>query len=120
MKDFEKREELLDAASRAVNGVRQGTYGSPESSFRRIAMLWNAYLLARGSPFVELSGHDVALMMIQMKTARLMSDSGHADSWIDIIGYGACGGGIAVTDEDLAVACGTAVKKSKPTAKGKP
>ena len=116
MEDYEKREEILDAASRAVNGARQGTYGSAEDSFQRIAHLWNAYLWGKGHPG-GLTPVDVALMMVQLKTARLMQDPGHADSWIDIAGYSACGGGAAVSDEDLAVACGTAVKKSQPTAK---
>lgn len=66
-------------------GTRQENYGSPEDNFRRIADLWTDYL-NRG-----IEPHDVAIMMILMKAARLMNNPSHLDSWIDIAGYAANG-----------------------------
>lgn len=79
------RRELLEKAIEITEGARQQHYGSPEDNFGNIADLWSVYL---GKP---LSKTDVAAMMILMKTARLMSDPTHDDSWIDIAGYAACG-----------------------------
>ena len=79
------RRELLEKAIEITEGARQQHYGSPEDNFGNIANLWSVYL---GKP---LSKTDVAVMMILMKTARLMSDPTHDDSWIDIAGYAACG-----------------------------
>lgn len=79
------RKELLTKAIEITEGARQEHYGSPEDNFGNIADLWSVYL---GK---ALSRTDVAAMMILMKTARLMADPTHDDSWIDIAGYAACG-----------------------------
>lgn len=82
------RSEILDKAKEIVNGARQENYGSPESNFKRIADYWTLYLQRRIEP------HDVALMMVLMKLARLQNKEDHEDSWIDIAGYAANGGEI--------------------------
>lgn len=87
---------LLDTAKETVAG-RGKNYGTPEDNFGRIAAHWNAFLINRhqvdeypqDSDF--LSAGDVAVMMCLMKIARLENDPAHADSWIDLAGYAACG-----------------------------
>lgn len=79
------REECLDKCKEIVMGARQENYGSPEDNFRRIADLWTDYLNR------DIEPHDVAIMMILMKAARLMNNPSHLDSWIDIAGYAANG-----------------------------
>lgn len=56
--------KLLIEAHELINGERQGEYGDPATSFRRIAAMWGAYLGR------QLSGHDVACLMALLKLAR--------------------------------------------------
>ena len=89
-----KRGEMLDMAKAIVGGERQDQYGGPEDSFATIADLWQTYLEYRQAVTgkeVELSPADVAIMMMLLKTARLIHSPAHVDSWIDIAGYAACG-----------------------------
>jgi hypothetical protein len=78
----------LDDARRIVTGARRGAYGNPEDNFARIASLWNAYLEHRALPLTTV---DVALLCVLIKVARLIETPGHADSWVDLAGYAACG-----------------------------
>lgn len=80
-----KREEVLAEARKCVCGDREKSYGSPERSFECIAGMWSVYL---GRP---VSSYDVACMMALLKIARLKANPHHADSWVDIAGYAACG-----------------------------
>lgn len=79
------RKECLDAAAKAVLTDRSKQYGSPEDCFSLIANLWSSYL---GHP---VSSCDVACMMALLKIARVKYNPRHADSWVDIAGYAACG-----------------------------
>lgn len=87
------RKELLDKAIEIIEGARQEHYGSPEDNFARIAEYWQTYLrqtqLNPGG--IYIGAHDVAIMMVLMKVARLAADYLHDDSWLDIAGYAACG-----------------------------
>lgn len=86
------RIELLDLANECVCGDRNLQYGEPEDNFSRVATLWNAYL---GKMYV--TSYDVAVMMCLFKIARLQSSAFESvDSWVDLIGYAACGGEIAL------------------------
>lgn len=76
-----------------VQGDREQTYGSPTVNFENIARLWS---VVAGAP---ITAHQVALMMVQLKVARLMNTPGHEDSWADIVGYVACGVGIQAVKE---------------------
>lgn len=92
------RAELLESALKAVN-ERPTAYGPPGDNFKRIAALWNEYVMGRyGQPYtdhntyeVKFDATDVAAMMILMKVARLEESPAHLDSWVDIAGYAACG-----------------------------
>lgn len=80
-----KRGETLDTAKAAVTADRQATHGAPEDTFGLIARLWSARL------GINLRPDQVAVMLIDLKTARAWGNPGHADNWIDMAGYAACG-----------------------------
>ena len=82
------RQEILDEASKLIHGDRNASYGSPTQNFENTAALLNVQL---GHKLKEpLTATDVALVMIQLKMARIIA-SPKRDNWADIIGYAACG-----------------------------
>lgn len=88
------RADILHAAEKCVCGQRETDYGTPEDNFKAIAELWSAYLDRMsvgkyGNTIVEAK--DVAAMMALLKIARIAAGGGKADSWIDLVGYAACG-----------------------------
>lgn len=91
---IKNRKDFLKKVDSTVNQDRNTSYGDVEDSFNTIATMWNAYLANKGSS-VKLGALDVAAMMTLLKVARLSFSSEHYDSWIDIAGYAACGGGLA-------------------------
>ena len=87
-----KRSECLNTAEKIVTGDRQESYGTPEQNFNRIAEMWTTYLQGRNEERLDyITAKDVAIMMMLLKVARLMSGTSTQDSWIDICGYAACG-----------------------------
>jgi hypothetical protein len=85
------RIEFLDLANECVCGDRNLQYGEPEDNFSDIAKLWSSYL------DIDIGPEDVAIMMCLFKIARLKSSCYESkDSWVDLIGYAACGGEIAL------------------------
>jgi hypothetical protein len=88
-----KRTDILATASEYVSKDRAATHGDAEDNFRRIADLWNAYL-----GLDDITSIDVAVMLALLKAARIRQNPTHADNWIDMAGYAACGGEIATGD----------------------
>lgn len=87
------RKEILAEAEKCVCSDRNLQYGEPEDNFSDIAKLWSDYLGLGIGPI------DVALMMCLFKIARVKGSCYESkDSWIDLIGYAACGGEIATKD----------------------
>jgi Domain of unknown function (DUF6378) len=97
MNDAQVRENVLDEAKKCVLHDRNSTYGKPEDNFNRIAILWDAYDKIR-KPGPE-TPTDVAIKMTLMKIARLAHNPTHKDSWVDGIGYLACGAGIELGED---------------------
>lgn len=90
------RKEFLQEAERIVCSDREGQYGKPENNFGIIADLWSAYLE------MEISPIDVACMMTLLKIARIKTGRHFkSDSWVDAIGYLACGGEIDAKMEEV-------------------
>lgn len=89
------REECLKAAAECVLQNRADAYGKPEDGFGLIARLWNSYLFAKvkasNGEGVMITSADVAAMMVMLKLSRIAVTPSHADSWVDIAGYAACG-----------------------------
>ena len=82
------RYQALAAAETTVKN-REGTYGSPQENFERIAAIWNVILAGKLGKEHEISAADVAMMMIGIKLARLIETPDHEDSAVDAAGYAA-------------------------------
>lgn len=92
------REYILREAARIVCGDRNEQYGEPEDSFRAIAGFWETYVREKCvSPGADvcIQEADVAMMMVLLKVARAIYGT-KADTYIDIAGYAACAGEIAI------------------------
>lgn len=92
------REEILREAIRTVCEDRNTQYGEPEESFRVIAEFWTTYVrekCAAKNSDVCISPEDVGMMMVLFKAARAIGGT-KADTYIDIAGYAACAGEIAL------------------------
>ena len=86
------RSRILKQAEICICGEREQDYGSPETNFAIIAEMWSAYTGAKITPL------DVAMMMCLLKIARIKNGGGTGDSFVDLCGYGACGGEIFEND----------------------
>lgn len=89
------RSAVLDTANEIVHKDRNVSYGDPEDNFSRTADLINAQFRQMFKYNVEFSAHDVAIIQILLKVARLYGaksdENPMFDSWVDIAGYAACG-----------------------------
>ena len=83
------RSDILDMASECITKDRAATHGDMEKNFSTIAAYWSIHL------GVEVTAADCAIMCAQIKIARLKSNAAHADNWVDLAGYAACGGELA-------------------------
>jgi hypothetical protein len=89
------RAGILEAARQAVTVDRAATHGSVENTFGQIAALWSARLGQTISPA------QVCIMLVDLKTARAWGNPAHADNWVDIAGYAACGGELSKAMGDV-------------------
>ena len=83
------RTEILDAARQAITVDRAATHGEAENTFGLIAAYWSAHL------DTEVSPGDVAQLMVLFKVARMKANPGHADNYVDAVGYAAIAGELA-------------------------
>lgn len=81
---------MSDLLQKAAEATTQGArdYDPPEVNFKRIALLWSAYLQGRGIE-ITITPKDVALMMVLFKTAREIGGT-KTDNLVDMIGYTLC------------------------------
>lgn len=94
----EARKAILDQAGKAVLEDRTTMHGGVENNFATIAAYWTTHMHARGilkPGSAPLESQDVAIMLALLKAARLAVNFEHMDSWADLAGYAACGGGLS-------------------------
>jgi len=84
------RNEILETANTYICGDREADYGTPEENFTAIAKLWSCWL------DIEISAHDVAIMMTLLKIGRLQTGAPKEDTYVDACGYLACGAEIVL------------------------
>lgn len=86
--------EILETASAAVTGPRNGTHGDYHENFATIARFWTLYLTTKGSTILDPA--DVARMMVLMKMCRRLNGGPCEDHDIDSAGYAAIAGALDV------------------------
>ena len=74
--------DVCTRAADLVDGDRRRQHGEPEETHARIAALWSAYLADR-----QLTGHDVAMLLLLVKVARIATGTPNPDNYVDIAGY---------------------------------
>lgn len=84
------KQPMLHQAQELIQGSRQQDYGDKLQNFTQIAMLFQGTLAAKLQPGARITPEDVALLMIQVKVARLAKSPDHADSITDVAGYAGC------------------------------
>lgn len=93
----ETRAHVLELAKKCVCSDRQSQYGAPENNFALIAAFWRVYLEEKlHLEAVTLEAEDVAMMMALLKIARCTTGQVKLDNYVDLAGYAACGGEIAL------------------------
>lgn len=88
------RSTILKAAEQCVCHDRQDAYGSVEDNFGLIGGLWSTLL------GTTINAHDVALMMALLKIARAKTGLPKDDNYVDLAGYAACAGEIAMRRDE--------------------
>lgn len=96
------RSELLRKAEEIITKDRATTHGDAEDSFSSIATYWTVFLTNIGalSPGEKINSLAVAKMMALFKIARSDGNAAHEDNWLDLIGYAAIAGEIALKKKD--------------------
>ena len=79
---------FLVKAESLIAGQRHKDYGDKTDNHKNIAKLWSAYL------DVDITPHDVAIMMCLLKVARTKLGEISEDTYIDMAAYGAIAGEI--------------------------
>ena len=80
------RATILDTAKACVTQDRAATHGAVENTFGAIAAVWSARL------GVTITPAQVCILMADLKACRAWNNPSHADNWVDLAGYAACGG----------------------------
>lgn len=94
------RREILGTAAAIVTQEEQ--YGKAEDNFETIRLLWSVYLrsahpkLRQVMAINGITPQDVAIMMSLLKIARIATGQPKADNFVDLAGYAACAGAIAM------------------------
>lgn len=81
---------ILQRADNTIHGPRKQEYGNALQNFTQIAMLFQGTLATKLLPNAKITPEDVALLMMQVKIARLAKSPDHKDSILDIAGYAGC------------------------------
>lgn len=112
-----KREDLLYAAEKLINGPRAQDYGDALFNHQRIAAGWNVIVTGAMTTHGELTPAHVALMMDWVKTSRLVESIDHADSWVDKAGYTALGAEFVHKTKSLGISNGKTTNEHVRTKK---
>lgn len=83
------RDQVLGAARTAVMVDRAATHGDLHQTFGQLAAVWSARI------GIALTPAQVAIMLTDLKGCRAWLNPDHADNWVDMAGYAACGAELA-------------------------
>jgi hypothetical protein len=87
-----KATDIAIKAAELIGGDREKTHGTKQTNFENIARLWNAWFINNGGLAGQLTGADVAKLMVLLKIARMESGEFNPDDAVDAAGYAAIAG----------------------------
>ena len=90
----QKTKIILETASKLVGGQRHEDYGDKIKNHTNIANLWSAY------KDVNITPHDVAIMMCLLKIARTKLGAVSEDTYVDGSAYMAIAGECKSNEQD--------------------
>ena len=85
---MKETKQILEKANSLISQDREKDYGDKVENHENIAKLWSAYR------DIEITAHDVAIMMTLLKIARTKLGAISEDTYIDMSAYGAIAGEI--------------------------
>ena len=91
---IKEAKQLLMSAHILVSGQRHKDYGDKVENHTNIAKLWSAY------KDVEITPHDVAIMMCLLKIARTKLGAVSEDTYVDGSAYMAIAGECKLNEQD--------------------
>lgn len=91
---IENRSHYFETAAQLVDGQRAQDYGDALENFTRIGELFWPILKGWDSS-KPVPASTVALLLAQLKIARLVHTPTHVDSWVDGVAYLGLGGELA-------------------------
>ena len=97
-----KAKKILKKAANIVGGARHDQHGDKQQNFRNIAGLWQTYLDMLPDAR-DLTGTDVAQMMVLLKVARSCTGAYNEDDYLDACGYAGVAGELAARMDDRTV-----------------
>ena len=96
------RKAFIEIAEDYICKDREQQHGDPRHNFEDIADMWSIYLTRKNNndvdDYIEITADDVCKMMVLFKIARSMSNYANEDNYIDMIGYAALAGEMAVKE----------------------
>ena len=91
--------EIANTAATLVGGDRDKTHGDKRENFQNCADLWTAWIQLRFPGCeVQLEAVDFGAMMVLVKLARTQTGTINLDDYVDMCGYAACMGEIALEE----------------------
>ncbi len=95
------RVEILNEASQLVDSDRAEQYGDVNDVMECTSKMWNAFITAKGNVNEEeiLLREDVCLFILMNKLARIACGKYKRDNYVDVAGYAALAGEIALQGE---------------------
>ncbi len=84
-------DEIAKEAAELIAGDR-GDYGDFRPNLELCGNLWSSYLGAKRNVHLDISGEDVAMLMVLLKAARVASGGYKKDNFVDIAGYASIAG----------------------------
>lgn len=101
MKTF--REEAADIGTTAIGLIstdRAKTHGHALTQHQVAAGLWSHYLRGRGKLENDLTGHEVAMLLMLLKASRDAVGAHNRDNFVDAVGYACLAGAIREFEEN--------------------
>ena len=101
MKTFrDEATKIGHTALELISKDRAKTHGHALVQHQVAADMWSAYLKGRDKLTANLTGHEVAMLLLLLKCSRDAVGAYNTDNFVDAVGYSCLAGAIREFEED--------------------